>query len=110
MKKDILAVDSDDLIRNMLVRMFKREFDVTPSPGGDDALYVVRNKRCDLIIMNSWPDMDPHRFIRLAREAKPRVPILLFTGGTSLKLDVNATYVKCDPTDGLRRMVAHLTG
>jgi len=99
-KKRLLFVDPDEMIRKMLVRIFQSEdgYELETSEGGEDALCCVRNRHYNLVTMNSVPGMAPEKFVAEVRKALPATKIVIYTGGASFdltKVGADLIVVKC---------------
>ena len=80
MAKKILVVDDNPQLRTLLVSYFNQEFfDVVTAADGQEALYVARREKPDLIILDlMMPNMGGYEFLR-AYHHEANTPVILLT-------------------------------
>jgi CheY-like chemotaxis protein len=79
----ILAIDDDDLIRTMLVRMLERSgFEVVTARNGREAMARFHSEPPDLIVTDIiMPDLDGIETIMELKRASAGIPIIAISGG-----------------------------
>ncbi len=80
MSKKIMVVDDEPRLVSVVEAYLKQEgFDVTTASNGQDALFVARESKPDLIILDvMMPEMDGFEFMRAHRK-EAETPIILLT-------------------------------
>jgi DNA-binding response OmpR family regulator len=80
MAKSILVVDDEKRILSLLKAYLEQQgFDVVTAANGQDALYLARQQKPDLIILDvMMPEMDGYEFMRQHRKER-ETPIILLT-------------------------------
>jgi DNA-binding response OmpR family regulator len=80
MTKTILIIDDEERLRSLLKAYLGQEgFRVLESSNGRDAIFVARQEKPDLIILDiMMPEMDGYEFMRLHRQER-NTPIILLT-------------------------------
>jgi len=81
MSTKVLIVDDEkDFLDIMAERMGARGMDVSTATSAEVALEMVRTEPYDAVIMDfMMPEMDGFTALRLFKEARPEVPIILLT-------------------------------
>ena len=78
--KVLLVDDEKDFLDIMAERMEARGMDVSTATSAEDALEMVQNESYDAIIMDlMMPAMDGFKALKLFKETKPEVQIILLT-------------------------------
>ena len=78
--KVLLVDDEKDFLDIMAERMEARGMDVSTATSAEDALEMVQNESYDAIIMDlMMPEMDGFKALKLFKETKPEVQIILLT-------------------------------
>jgi DNA-binding NtrC family response regulator len=86
--KVLIVDDEKDFLDIMAERMSARSMDVSTATSAEKALKMVLKKDYDAVIMDlMMPEMDGFKALKLFRETRPDVPIILLTG--------DATVDKC---------------
>ena len=82
MSAKVLIVDDEkDFLDIMAERMSARSMDVSTTTSAEKALKMVLKKDYDAVIMDlMMPEMDGFKALKLFRETRPDVPIILLTG------------------------------
>ena len=80
MSKTILVVDDEARLVNLVKAYLEQGgFRVVTAKNGREALFVARQEKPDLIILDiMMPEMDGHEFMRVHRQERP-TPIILLT-------------------------------
>ncbi len=80
MSKTILVVDDEARLVNLVKAYLEQGgFRVVTAKNGRDALFVARQEKPDLILLDiMMPEMDGHEFLRVHRQERP-TPIILLT-------------------------------
>jgi len=80
MTRTILVVDDEKRITSLLKAYLGGQgFDVATAANGKEALFVARQEKPDLIILDlMMPEMDGYEFMRLHRKER-ETPIILLT-------------------------------
>jgi two-component system cell cycle sensor histidine kinase/response regulator CckA len=79
----ILLVEDEDMVRSVAERALSRQgYKVLTANDGEEALEVLaRGEQIDLMISDVvMPNMDGPTMVRLAREARPDIPVLFMSG------------------------------
>jgi len=81
MAKTILVVDDEERLRSLLrVYLTQEGFHVLVAANGREALRVADQEKPDLIILDlMMPEVDGYEFMRLYRERKHQVPVIMLT-------------------------------
>ena len=78
--KVLIVDDEKDFLDIMSERMEARGMDVTPTTSAEDALKMVLKESYDAVIMDlMMPEMDGFKALKLFKESRPEVPIILLT-------------------------------
>ena len=81
MPTKILIVDDEkDFLDIMAERMSARGMEVSTATSAENALKMILKESFDAVIMDlMMPEMDGFKALKLFKEAKPHVPIILLT-------------------------------
>ena len=81
MKTRVLLVDDErDFLDIMAERMEARGMEISTTTSAEDALKMVLKEPYDAIIMDlMMPEMDGFKALKLFKETRPDVPIILLT-------------------------------
>lgn len=84
MKKRILVVDDEKLVRNSVAAVFQREgIETTQAASGKEALELLEKQAFDLIILDVMlGDMDGFYVVSVIRQRKVHTPLLFLSGNT----------------------------
>jgi DNA-binding response OmpR family regulator len=85
MSEKVLIVDDEkDFLDIMAERMRARGMTVSTTTLAEDALKMVEEETFDVVIMDfMMPDMDGFKALKLLKDIKPEVQIILLTGNVS---------------------------
>ncbi len=77
----LLIVDDDkDFLDIMAERLDARDMEVSTATSAENALKMVLEKSFDVVIMDlMMPELDGFKALKLFKETKPDVPIILLT-------------------------------
>ncbi len=86
MKKQILLVDDENLIREMLTDAFtKQGYKVWSAAGGKEALKILKHQSVNVMFLDlNMPEMNGIELCRQIRRDKPMAIIYALTGFASL--------------------------
>jgi two-component system nitrogen regulation response regulator NtrX len=89
----ILVVDDEEGIRESLTGIFEDEgYAVLASSSGEEALKVIKEQSPDLILLDVWlTGMDGIETLKLMKEVKPNIPVIIISGHGNIELAVKAT-------------------
>jgi DNA-binding response OmpR family regulator len=81
MTKTILVVDDEAKLREMLRTYLQQEgFRVVEAPNGREALYVARDEKPDLIVLDlMMPEMGGYDFMRAYAKESATAPVIMLT-------------------------------
>ena len=81
----VLIVDDEERFRSTTVAILKnRGFEAAAVGGGREAAEYARLHPVDVVILDlKMPDMDGHEALRLIKEARPQVEVIMLTGFSS---------------------------
>ena len=78
--KVLLVDDEKDFLDIMAERMEARGMDVSTANSAEDALVMVQKESYDAIVMDlMMPEMDGFKALKLFKETKPEVQVILLT-------------------------------
>ncbi len=88
----ILLADDEEPIRRGVARQLRSQgYEVIEAANGNHALELLETHHVDILLSDiSMPDLDGVNLLRLARERKPDVPVLLMTGAPEIATAVKA--------------------
>ena len=91
-KWKILVLDDDAASLKLLWKVLvEAGYEVLPYADPHDALKVLRQEKTDVVVCDQvMPKMDGIRFMSLAREIYPNLPVILLTGFGSVDKAVEA--------------------
>ncbi len=98
-KKNVLVVDDDDIVLDLLERLYKTEkYGVITAPDGEKALEILKGNNIDLIVSDlRMPGMNGIELIEKGHELNPFLASILITGeGTESDAVKAFTYGKAD--------------
>jgi DNA-binding response OmpR family regulator len=88
----ILVIDDEKGLRDMLVySLTARGYGVETAAGGAEALELARGRRFDLALCDvMMPGMDGLQTLRLLKEARPELEVVMVTGYATLETAIRA--------------------
>ncbi len=88
----ILLVDDEANLRHTVARVLQRAgFDVTTAASGKEGLTLLSQQEFDLVYMDiRMPDMNGIETLQAITAARPKLPVILFTGQPDLNSAVSA--------------------
>lgn len=96
LKKTILIVDDEDLIRELLVDALSDDFNVLPAQNGEEALdlYTQHQEKIALVITDLiMPKMRGDALAEKLRQIRPLLPII-FISGYEREIETDALLAK----------------
>ena len=91
MRKKVLVVDDEPLIRDSIRLLLKEAFDVQTLCDGETAIKEVTTILPDLILLDVWMDgLDGIATLKQLRTNGCRVPVIMLTGANTVKIAVDA--------------------
>ena len=89
--KVLLVDDEKDFLDIMAERMEARGMDVSTANSAEDALEMVQKESYDAIVMDlMMPEMDGFKALKLFKETKPEVQVILLTANVPEEKRVEA--------------------
>jgi len=90
-EKVLLVDDEQDFLEVMAERMNARGMDVSTANSPEDALGMIEKESFDAIILDfMMPGMDGIETLKVIKEKKPELQIILLTGQATLQKGVEA--------------------
>jgi response regulator RpfG family c-di-GMP phosphodiesterase len=87
----VLCVDDESQILESLRDSLRRRFDVVSTTNGFEALRILAEERCDVVLSDMrMPMINGARFLTLAREHAPDTVRLMLTGESSIDSAISA--------------------
>lgn len=84
-KKTVLVVDDEEIIRNFLSEVLDDKFDVSLASDGDEAIEKIKKRRFDLIITDlKMPRVPGEDVVKFARQQDPTSKVIVISGFSSL--------------------------
>lgn len=114
-RKTVLLVEDDAVIRDIIKSAFEREYDVLEASGCSEAIKLLRNHVDIALIDYMLPDGDGFDVLKAIRDKKPKLPAIILTAYGSEDVVVKAfragaiDYIKKPLVlSSLRRKVADI--
>jgi DNA-binding NtrC family response regulator len=87
MKIRVLIVDDEEqFVEQLAERLQLRDYDVTSSTGGEEALGIVKKYNFDVIILDvAMPGMDGIETLREIKNIKPLIEVIMLTGHATVE-------------------------
>lgn len=84
MKKKILIVDDEKLLRDSLLEFLKDElYEIESVTNGREAIDFLNGQKIDLLMTDIiMPEMEGMELIRIVRRKFPNLPIIVMSGNT----------------------------
>lgn len=78
----ILVIDDDEAVRSVLtILLSQKDHEVVTAPDGRRGIKALKSDRFDLLIIDLFmPEMDGLETMRLVRQDKPDLPIVVISG------------------------------
>jgi DNA-binding response OmpR family regulator len=98
LKKSIIIVDDELLIRDLLYDFFcERNWNVSVCESGEKSAEVLRSRVFDLALIDiKMPDIDGIALARKIRNLSPTLPIIFMTAFPSVESAVEALHLKAE--------------
>lgn len=97
----LLVDDEEDFVRVLSKRLEKRGIRVTASLSGSDAVHEFLKKDFDIILLDLKMEfMDGIEVLKVAKEMKPHIPVLMITGHGSVdeaQMGIDCGAMECLP-------------
>ncbi|MCP4024675.1 MAG: response regulator [Desulfobacteraceae bacterium] len=101
-EKVLLVDDEKEFLETMSERITARGMEVTCVESADKALALIKKKSFDAIIMDfQMPEMDGMKALKVIKDLKPELQIILLTGYATVEKTVEA--MKIGATDFLEK-------
>jgi DNA-binding NtrC family response regulator len=85
MKKSILIVDDEEVIRSFLAEVLGEEYDVMLACDGDEAIELLRGRKFDVVITDlKMPRVPGEEVVRFTRAQDPETRVIVISGFSSL--------------------------
>ncbi len=93
MKKTILIVDDEEMIRQSLEGILRDEgYDVFTAASGEEALKIVEEELPSLVLLDIWlPGMDGLEALKIIKSDYPAVCVIMMSGHGTIETAVKAT-------------------
>ncbi len=87
MKPRVLIVDDEEeLVQTLSERLTLRDYDVTTSQSGEDAVEKLRHYNFDVVILDvAMPGMDGIEVLREIKKIKPLTEVIMLTGHATVE-------------------------
>ena len=102
--KVLLVDDEEQFLETLTQRLEIRGLKVEAVTGGDEALSMVGDKKIDAVILDlAMPGLDGIETLRLLKEKRPDLQIIMLTGKATVKSGIEA--MKLGAVDFLEKPV-----
>ena len=102
--KVLLVDDEEQFLETLTQRLEIRGLKVEAVTGGDEALNMVSDKKIDAVILDlAMPGLDGIETLRLLKEKRPDLQIIMLTGKATVKSGIEA--MKLGAVDFLEKPV-----
>ena len=102
--KVLLVDDEEQFLETLTQRLEIRGLKVEAVTGGDEALNMVGDKKIDAVILDlAMPGLDGIETLRLLKEKRPDLQIIMLTGKATVKSGIEA--MKLGAVDFLEKPV-----
>ncbi len=93
MKKTVLIVDDEEMIRQSLEGILKDEgYDVFTAASGEEALRIIEDELPSLVLLDIWlPGMDGLETLKIIKSDYPAVCVVMMSGHGTIETAVKAT-------------------
>ncbi len=90
MKSRLLLVDDEaQLVETLSERLSMRNYDVTTSLTGEDAIEKIKNYNFDVVILDvRLPGIDGTEVLREIKSLKPLIEVIMLTGHGSVEMAI----------------------
>jgi len=108
MKRSVLIVEDDALVRDVLRSAFEREYNVLEASGCSEAEGLLRNPIDIALIDYMLPDGDGFDILKAVRKVKPDLPIIVMTAYSTEGVVIRA--LRAGATEYVKKplILAHL--
>jgi two-component system nitrogen regulation response regulator NtrX len=93
MKKSVLIVDDEEMIRHSLEGILRDEgYDVFSASSGEEALKIIEDELPSLVLLDIWlPGMDGLEALKIIKSDYPSVCVVMMSGHGTIETAVKAT-------------------
>jgi two-component system nitrogen regulation response regulator NtrX len=93
MKKTVLIVDDEEMIRHSLEGILRDEgYDVFSASSGEEALKIIEDELPSLVLLDIWlPGMDGLEALKIIKSDYPSVCVVMMSGHGTIETAVKAT-------------------
>ncbi len=93
-EKVLLVDDEADFLEVLSERMRSRDMDVSTSMSAMDALKMIEDESFDVVILDfQMPDMDGLEALKLFKEKRPDLQVILLTGHATVDRGIEAMKI-----------------
>jgi len=85
LKRAVLIVDDEEVIRNFLYEVFSEDYDVSLATDGDEAIEKIKMKKYDIVITDlMMPNVSGEEVVKFACEFDSSTKVIVISGFSSL--------------------------
>jgi len=85
LKRTVLIVDDEEVIRNFLYEVFSEDYEVNLAIDGDEAIEKIKLKKYDIVITDlMMPNVSGEEVVKFACEFEPSTKVIVISGFSSL--------------------------
>jgi len=85
LKRAVLIVDDEEVIRNFLFEVFSEDYEVSLATDGDEAIEKIKENKYDVIITDlMMPNVSGEEVVKFACEFEPNTKVIVISGFSSL--------------------------
>jgi len=103
-KKILIAEDEKPMARALEAKLLRYDFDVRVAYNGEEALEILKNEPCDLIILDiMMPKKNGFEFLEELKKEKSEIPVIISSNlgqdndiKTALELGARGYFVKSE--------------
>jgi len=86
----LLVDDEEEFVQTLSERLALRDYDVTASTSGDDALEKIKHYNYDVVILDvAMPGIDGIDALREIKKIKPLTEVIMLTGHGTVETAIN---------------------
>jgi DNA-binding NtrC family response regulator len=114
-RKTLLVVDDDEVMRDTLTTIFRRDYRVLRAAAGEAALQMMEKEGIDLMTLGlSLPGINGFEVLKITKENYPYIEVVVISATKELEVAIEAMrlgayhYIAKDfDTDGIRLLLAN---